>query len=100
MRHGVRGAGDEGQPAEEQEGDVVVGAMAATKRRSRVLNAGRVGALAVCTAAQALECRRPARTSPELERMVAAFRTRVPFIDNDTVMYPHIEASVQFLRER
>ena len=44
--------------------------------------------------------RRPARTSPELERMVAAFRTRVPFIDNDTVMYPHIEASVQFLRER
>ena len=51
-------------------------------------------------AAAGHQFRRPARTSPELERMVAAFRTRVPFIDNDTVMYPHIEASVQFLRER
>ncbi len=39
-------------------------------------------------AAQALEFRRPARTSPELELLVADYRKRVPFIDNDTVMYP------------
>ena len=51
-------------------------------------------------AAQALEFRRPARTSPELEQLVADYRRRVPFIDNDEVMYPHIAASVEFLRER
>ena len=47
-----------------------------------------------------LEFRRPARTSPELERMVADYRRRVPFVDNDCVMYPHIGASVEFLRAR
>ena len=31
---------------------------------------------------------------------VADYRRRVPFIDNDEVMYPHIAASVEFLRER
>ena len=49
-------------------------------------------------AAQAIEFRRPAHTSPELERMLADYRKEVPFIDNDEVMYPHIEASVRFLR--
>ena len=39
-----------------------------------------------------------AHTSPELERMLADYRKEVPFIDNDEVMYPHIEASVRFLR--
>ena len=77
-----------------------MGSNAATKLRRVVLNTERELAIELFNAAQALEFRRPARTSPELERMVAAFRTRVPFIDNDTVMYPHIEASVQFLRER
>ena len=28
----------------------------------------------------------------------AEYRKRVPFIDNDSVMYPHIESSIQFLR--
>ena len=83
-----------------QEDHVSMGSNAATKLRRVVLNTERVLAIELFNAAQALEFRRPARTSPELERMVAAFRTRVPFIDNDTVMYPHIEASVQFLRER
>ena len=64
------------------------------------LNTERVLAIELFNAAQALEFRRPARTSPALENMVADFRKKVPFIDNDTVMYPHIEASVQFLRER
>ena len=30
--------------------------------------------------------------------MLADYRKEVPFIDNDEVMYPHIEASVRFLR--
>ena len=77
-----------------------MGANAATKLRRVVLNTERVLAIELFNAAQALEFRRPARTSPALENLVADYRRRVPFIDNDTVMYPYIEASVQFLRER
>lgn len=83
-----------------QEDHVSMGANAATKLYRVVLNTKRVLAIELFNAAQALEFRRPARTSPALENMVADFRKKVPFIDNDTVMYPHIEASVQFLRER
>ena len=83
-----------------QEDHVSMGANAATKLYRVVLNTERVLAIELFNAAQALEFRRPARTSPALEDMVADFRKKVPFIDNDTVMYPHIEASVQFLRER
>ena len=83
-----------------QEDHVSMGANAATKLYRVALNTERVLAIELFNAAQALEFRRPDRTSPALEDMVADFRKKVPFIDNDTVMYPHIEASVQFLRER
>ena len=83
-----------------QEDHVSMGANAATKLRRVVLNTERVLAIELFNAAQALEFRRPERTSPALENLVADYRRRVPFIDNDTVMYPYIEASVQFLRER
>ena len=83
-----------------QEDHVSMGANAATKLRRVVLNTERVLAIELFNAAQALEFRRPARTSPALECLVTDYRRRVPFIDNDTVMYPYIEASVQFLRER
>lgn len=83
-----------------QEDHVSMGANAATKLYRVVLNTERVLAIELFNAAQALEFRRPARTSPALEELVAEFRKKVPFIDNDTVMYPHIEASVQFLHER
>ncbi len=83
-----------------QEDHVSMGANAATKLSRVVLNTERVLAIELFNAAQALEFRRPAHTSQALESLVADYRRRVPFIDNDTVMYPHIEASVQFLRER
>ena len=83
-----------------QEDHVSMGANAATKLRRVVLNTERVLAIELFNAAQALEFRRPAHTSPALECLVADYRRLVPFIDNDTVMYPYIEASVQFLRER
>ena len=83
-----------------QEDHVSMGANAATKLRRVVLNTERVLAIELFNAAQALEFRRPARTSPALENLVADYRRRVPFIANNTERYPHIEASVQFLRER
>ena len=74
-----------------------MGSNAATKLWRVVCNTERVLAIELFNAAQAIEFRRPAHTSPALERLLADYRQRVPFIDNDEVMYPHIEASIQFL---
>ena len=82
-----------------QEDHVSMGSNAATKLWRVVGNTERVLAIELFNAAQAIEFRRPARTSPALEQMLADYRKRVPFIDNDQVMYPHIAASVEFLRE-
>lgn len=81
-----------------QEDHVSMGSNAATKLYRVVLNTERVLAIELFNAAQALDFRRPARSSATIERMVADYRKRVPFIDNDSVMYPHIESSIQFLR--
>lgn len=81
-----------------QEDHVSMGSNAATKLYRVVCNTERVVAIELFNAAQALEFRRPARTSPLLEGLVAAYRKQVPFIANDTVMYPLIESSVNFLR--
>ena len=81
-----------------QEDHVSMGSNAATKLYRVVLNTERVLAIELFNAAQALDFRRPARSSAAIEHMVADYRKRVPFIDNDSVMYPHIESSIQFLR--
>ncbi len=81
-----------------QEDHVSMGSNAATKLYRVVCNSQRVLAIELFNAAQAFEFRRPARTSPILERLLADYRRHVPFIEDDTVMYPHIERSVEFLR--
>lgn len=81
-----------------QEDHVSMGSNAATKLYRVVLNTERVLAIELFNAAQALDFRRPARSSAAIEHMVAEYRKRVPFIDNDSVMYPHIESSIQVLR--
>ena len=83
-----------------QEDHVSMGSNAATKLWRVVGNTERVLAIELFNAAQAIEFRRPAHTSPALEALLADYRKRVPFIDNDEVMYTHIADSVQFLRER
>lgn len=82
-----------------QEDHVSMGSNAATKLARVVLNTERVLAIELMNAAQALEFRRPARTSQPLERLLADYRRRVPFVDDDRVMYPLIEASIRFLRK-
>lgn len=81
-----------------QEDHVSMGSNAATKLFRVVENTRRVLAIELFNAAQALEFRRPLRTSPALEAMVESYRKRVPFIENDTVMYPLINESIDFLK--
>ena len=81
-----------------QEDHVSMGSNAATKLYRVVCNTERVLAIELFNAAQAIEFRRPAHTSPELERMLADYRKEVPFIGEDIIMYPEIHRTVAFLR--
>ena len=82
-----------------QEDHVSMGSNAATKLVRVVDNTETVLGIELFNAAQALEFRRPAKTSPILERIFEDYRKVVPFIDNDTYMHPLIEKSVQFLHQ-
>jgi histidine ammonia-lyase len=55
-------------------------------------------AIELFNAAQALEFRRPLRSSWAIEKIFAHYRKVVPFIDDDRYMHPLIEASVEFIR--
>ncbi|MBR6980841.1 MAG: histidine ammonia-lyase [Prevotella sp.] len=82
-----------------QEDHVSMGANAGTKLLRITDNTERVLAIELFTAAQALDFRRPLRSSSILERLHAAYRERVPFITHDVVMYPYIAETVRFMRE-
>ena len=81
-----------------QEDHVSMGANAATKLRKVVLNLERILAIELLNATQALEFRRPSKTSPILEEVVKAFRLVVPFVEKDRVLYPDMQNAVGFLR--
>ena len=81
-----------------QEDHVSMGSNAATKLVRIVDNVETVLAIELFNAAQALEFRRPAHTSPILERIFADYRKEVTFVDTDTYMHPLIEKSIAFLR--
>lgn len=82
-----------------QEDHVSMGANAGTKLVNVVENTERILAIELFNAAQALEFRRPLKSSPVIERIHADFRKVVPFIEDDVVMYPHIAEAVKFLKE-
>ena len=81
-----------------QEDHVSMGANAATKLLRVVDNVERILAIELFDAAQALDFRRPAKTSPYLEEFLAAYRKQVSFINEDKIMYREIEKTLDFLR--
>lgn len=85
---------------QDQEDHVSMGANAAIKLYKVVLNTERVLAIELFNAAQALDFRLPLKTSPLLQEIYDEYRKQVPFILNDELMYPYIEKSIQFLRNK
>jgi len=81
-----------------QEDHVSMGSNAATKLFKVVENIYTILGIELMTAAQALEFRRPLQSSVMIEEFVAAYRKRVPFVEEDIVMYPLIKNSELFLR--
>ncbi|MFC6999318.1 histidine ammonia-lyase [Rufibacter roseus] len=82
-----------------QEDHVSMGANAATKAWQVVQNVERILAIELMTAVQALEFRRPLRTSEPLEILVAAFRKQVAPLEQDRVLQPDIDKSLTFIRQ-
>ena len=82
-----------------QEDHVSMGANAATKCYRVVNNVETILAIELFNAAQALEFRRPLKSSPIIEEMVAAYRKVVPFVETDQVMYTHINNTKDFLKK-
>ena len=82
----------------EQEDHVSMGANGATKLLRVAENLERILAIELFTAIQALEFRRPLKSSDLIESVVKSFREIVPFIEDDKVMYTEIEKAVNFIR--
>jgi histidine ammonia-lyase len=80
-----------------QEDHVSMGANSATKLYQVIRNTERVLAIELFNAAQALEFRRPVKSSPMIEEFVKKYRKVVPFIETDQLMYTHIQETIDFL---
>lgn len=85
---------------QDQEDHVSMGANAAIKLYTVVLNTERVLAIELFNAMQALDFRQPLRSSPKIMEIYDEYRKVVPFILNDEIMYPYIERSIEFIRNR
>lgn len=81
-----------------QEDHVSMGANAATKAYLIVQNVEKILAIELMNAAQALEFRRPLKSSEFIEDFIEQYRRFVPFVENDTVMYKLMHASREFIR--
>jgi histidine ammonia-lyase len=81
-----------------QEDHVSMGANAAVKCKRVVDNVEKVLAIELLTAAQAIEFRRPSKTSDFLENILAAFRKEVSFNDADRILHDDIMKAVAFLQ--
>ena len=82
-----------------QEDHVSMGANAATKMHRIVNNLYSILAIELITATQALQFRRPLKTSPYLEVFTDTFRRVVPFIETDRLLHDDIQKAETFLKE-
>ncbi len=81
-----------------QEDHVSMGANAATKCKRVIDNVEKVLAIELLTAVQALEFRRPLKSSAVIEELVAAFRKEVKFNEADRILREDMMKAVEFLR--
>ena len=82
-----------------QEDHVSMGANAATKCKRAIDNVEKVLAIELLTAIQALEFRRPLKSSPQLEEIVTSFRKQVSFNEQDRILHDDMIEAVKFLQK-
>ncbi len=82
-----------------QEDHVSMGANAATKSFRVLKNVESILAIELLNATQAIEFRRPAKTSPILEKLIEDFRKSVSFMTNDRVLHNDIATATEFIQK-
>ena len=82
-----------------QEDHVSMGANAATKLLKVTANIMNIIAIELFNSSQALHFRKPERTSPILETFLNEFRSQVPILEKDEIMYKHIASARKYLCE-
>lgn len=82
-----------------QEDHVSMGANGAVRTMEVVRNVAQVLGIELFNAAQALDFRRPLKSSPAIEKLHQEFRERVPFVEEDPVMYPLMREALCFVYE-
>lgn len=80
-----------------QEDHVSMGANAATKTLKIVENVETILSIELLNAAQALDFRKPLKTSPFLEAILKMYRSEVDFIEEDTVLHDDILKTIAFI---
>ncbi|MDD4777920.1 MAG: histidine ammonia-lyase [Fermentimonas sp.] len=80
-----------------QEDHVSMGATSAIKMIKVMDNLDIILSIELMNAAQALDFRRPLKSSPVIEKVLKHYRKEVAFIDEDVVMYKEIRKTVSFL---
>lgn len=83
----------------EQEDHVSMGGNAATKVLKVTDNVLKVLAIELYNGAQAMEFRRPLKTSDYLSGFLEEYRQHVPFVREDTLMYEGINETIAFLEK-
>ncbi len=82
-----------------QEDHVSMAANAATKLYRVVKNVERVLAIEWMTAAQAMEFRRPMKSSAKIEAIMKRYRASIPKLEADRMQYLDIRETINFLRK-
>lgn len=80
-----------------QEDHVSMGANAATKALKIMENLERILAIELMNASQAIEFRRPLKSSDFIESFLKVYREEVPLVGEDRILHYDIEKSVAFL---
>jgi histidine ammonia-lyase len=81
-----------------QEDHVSMGANAAVKCAKVVENVFTILGIELLNGMQALDFRKPLKSSPIIEKMRTSFRQEIAFVQDDVIMYPEIAKSVSFIK--
>ena len=82
-----------------QEDHVSMGANAATKCYRVIRNVEKVLAIELLAAVQALEFRRPLKSSRQIETLVKEFRKKISFNESDRFLHEDMVNAMQFMRD-
>ncbi len=83
-----------------QEDHVSMGSISARKTLRIIENLEKIIGIELLCAIQAMEFRRDLRSSESIEQIRKYVREQIPFITEDTELYPHIEKAIEIIQKQ